>query len=387
LSLFGAVSGAGLFGTQFFGKQDNDGLRYTFRFKLMFCFLLATVGVGLFLTFGKDLIMLFLKNDTNATNIAFLSGNVESLSAMVKTVSGKVSTNVTNINVISGHIVSVSASVVSNVANINSLSASVISISGHNHDAIYQPKGSYLSADTKYAASDSVGGNALGVVGKLSVKAGSTADFSSAEYNGSTGVSITIPTKLSHLDEYLELDVKYASKLELEENEETIALACTSLYKKMEMIEEHNALYPIIESEDDVFNISDFNGYVIATFASGGLSTTKVMAKDGFFQTSDETLKDFIGDVKVDFEQLKSIPKKYYTWKDDNEQNSQIGTSAQKVKEVYPELVTTNELTGKLSVDYAKLSILSLKAIDMLHEENKMLKRELQEIKEKLGLK
>lgn len=77
LSLFGAVSGAGLFGTQFFGKQDNDGLRYTFRFKLMFCLLLATVGIGLFLTFGKDLIMLFLKNDNNATNIALAlkSGN------------------------------------------------------------------------------------------------------------------------------------------------------------------------------------------------------------------------------------------------------------------------------------------------------------------------
>ncbi len=70
LSLFGAVSGAGLFGTQFFGKKDFEGLRYSFRFKIIFCILLAAFGVGLFLLFGSDLVLLFLKNDSNATNIA-----------------------------------------------------------------------------------------------------------------------------------------------------------------------------------------------------------------------------------------------------------------------------------------------------------------------------
>ena len=53
-----------------------------------------------------------------------------------------------------------------------------------------------------------------------------------------------------------------------------------------------------------------------------------------------------------------TIPKSYYTWKGDDVR--QIGTSAQKVQEVYPELVSLNEKTGKLTLDYAKLSIVAL---------------------------
>ena len=37
LCVFGAVSGAGIFGAQFYGKKDMEGLRYTFRFKFISC--------------------------------------------------------------------------------------------------------------------------------------------------------------------------------------------------------------------------------------------------------------------------------------------------------------------------------------------------------------
>jgi Na+-driven multidrug efflux pump len=36
LCIFGAVSGAGIFGAQLFGNGDHKGLRDTFRFKLVF---------------------------------------------------------------------------------------------------------------------------------------------------------------------------------------------------------------------------------------------------------------------------------------------------------------------------------------------------------------
>ena len=37
LAIFGAVSGAGIFGAQYYGKGDWDGVRQTFRFKLLVC--------------------------------------------------------------------------------------------------------------------------------------------------------------------------------------------------------------------------------------------------------------------------------------------------------------------------------------------------------------
>ena len=134
------------------------------------------------------------------------------------------------------------------------------------------------------------------------------------------------------------------------------------------------------------------NDTILTTISSGGISTeNKMQAKGGFYQTSDETLKVFHDDIEVNFNTLNSIPKMYYTWKDDNVK--QIGTSAQKVQEIYPELVSLNEQTGKLSLDYAKLSIIALKAIDLLHEENESLKLEIEtlhnemdKIKSHLGL-
>ena len=121
--------------------------------------------------------------------------------------------------------------------------------------------------------------------------------------------------------------------------------------------------------------------------------TGKVSASSGFFQTSDRRLKNFQGDIEVDFDKLKSIPKKYFYWNMDSKKSKlEIGTSAQEVMEVYPELVSINE-AGMLSVAYDKLSVIALKAVDELHEENVALKekndeleRRLRAIEEKLGI-
>ena len=43
-------------------------------------------------------------------------------------------------------------------------------------------------------------------------------------------------------------------------------------------------------------------------------------------------------------------------------------------------------LRNTLCVDYSKLSIVALKAIDVLHEENEKLRAELDAIKKHLGL-
>ena len=111
-----------------------------------------------------------------------------------------------------------------------------------------------------------------------------------------------------------------------------------------------------------------------------------VYAVNGFYQYSDERLKDFSNDISVNLDTLSKLPKKYYTWKNDTkDEYTHIGTSAQELMKVYPELVKQDE-EGMLTVDYSKLSIIALKAVDMLHDENIKLKMELDKIKERLNI-
>ena len=63
LCIFGASSGAGIFTAQFHGSGDQDGVRHTFRFKIMVCSVLSAVGIGLFLTAGTPLIRLYLQGE------------------------------------------------------------------------------------------------------------------------------------------------------------------------------------------------------------------------------------------------------------------------------------------------------------------------------------
>ncbi len=63
LCIFGAVSGAGIFGAQFFGSGDTKNLRNTFRFKLISCTLLTLGVITLFGFGGEGLINLYLKGE------------------------------------------------------------------------------------------------------------------------------------------------------------------------------------------------------------------------------------------------------------------------------------------------------------------------------------
>ena len=69
LAVFGAISGAGIFGAQFHGKGDVAGVRYAFRFKLIECLLLLLVGGCVLFFFGKPLIRLFLKGEGEQAHI------------------------------------------------------------------------------------------------------------------------------------------------------------------------------------------------------------------------------------------------------------------------------------------------------------------------------
>lgn len=66
LCIFGATAGAGIFTAQFKGSGDTDGIRHTFRFKLLICIALAAVGCAVFAAAGTPLIRLFLTGDGSA---------------------------------------------------------------------------------------------------------------------------------------------------------------------------------------------------------------------------------------------------------------------------------------------------------------------------------
>ncbi len=65
LCVFGATSGAGIFTAQFHGSGNQDGVRHTFRFKIIIGALISVVGIGLFLTAGDRLINLYLTGEGN----------------------------------------------------------------------------------------------------------------------------------------------------------------------------------------------------------------------------------------------------------------------------------------------------------------------------------
>jgi len=52
VSVFGIVSGAGIFGAQFYGCGKHEGVRHTFRFKFLCCLFLAAVAAVIFYFYG-----------------------------------------------------------------------------------------------------------------------------------------------------------------------------------------------------------------------------------------------------------------------------------------------------------------------------------------------
>lgn len=68
LCIFGATAGAGIFTAQFQGSGDTEGIRSTFRFKLLVCGLLSIAGLILFVAADVPLIQMFLTGDGSAAD-------------------------------------------------------------------------------------------------------------------------------------------------------------------------------------------------------------------------------------------------------------------------------------------------------------------------------
>ena len=69
ICIFGGVSGAGIFGTQYFGKGDYEGQKYTFRFKLYACGVITGIALLLFGFFDTQLISLYLSENGSVGDV------------------------------------------------------------------------------------------------------------------------------------------------------------------------------------------------------------------------------------------------------------------------------------------------------------------------------
>lgn len=69
ICIFGAVSGAGIFGAQFFGSNNLEGVRNAFRFKFLVSTLMCIIAFFLFTFYDDQLISLYLHTDQNPDNL------------------------------------------------------------------------------------------------------------------------------------------------------------------------------------------------------------------------------------------------------------------------------------------------------------------------------
>ena len=71
LTLFGGLSGISIFGSQFAGKMDVDGMRQSFRAKMYFGATVIALGVSVLFFFGDRFISLFMEGEVDAERAAF----------------------------------------------------------------------------------------------------------------------------------------------------------------------------------------------------------------------------------------------------------------------------------------------------------------------------
>ncbi|MBO4848910.1 MAG: MATE family efflux transporter [Clostridia bacterium] len=74
LCIFGGISGAGIFTTQFYGSRDDEGIRHTIRVKLYIALGAVALFVAAFVFFGDGLISLFLHEGEEKLDLAATLG-------------------------------------------------------------------------------------------------------------------------------------------------------------------------------------------------------------------------------------------------------------------------------------------------------------------------
>ncbi len=70
LSIWGSISGAGVYGAQFYGQHNMEGLHSTFRYKLIIVTIITAATIFLFIFFGRSIVGSFIASQTSYENKA-----------------------------------------------------------------------------------------------------------------------------------------------------------------------------------------------------------------------------------------------------------------------------------------------------------------------------
>lgn len=73
LCIFGVMSGAGIFTAQYHGKEDKNGVKASFQYKLLSSVVVSFVGIAIFLLFGDFLISLYLKGEGSEEDLLLVA--------------------------------------------------------------------------------------------------------------------------------------------------------------------------------------------------------------------------------------------------------------------------------------------------------------------------
>ena len=124
-------------------------------------------------------------------------------------------------------------------------------------------------------------------------------------------------------------------------------------------------------------NLSGAGNRTVYSDANGNLTNS----------SSDERLKENIVDLSYGLDTICSLNPIFYNWIDKEKLGSQreLGLIAQEVQKFIPEVIGVS-YEETLTLDYAKLTPVLIKAIQELKEENEMLKSQIQFIAEHIGI-
>ena len=70
LAIFGGIGAISIYSAQFYGKGDMDGMRYSFRAKIIFCMIIAGLAFLILLLSGSFFISLFLQGESGGGDLA-----------------------------------------------------------------------------------------------------------------------------------------------------------------------------------------------------------------------------------------------------------------------------------------------------------------------------